>query len=88
MRGPVRLGGHPREHNGAYPLRHVTDRAAQLAQPRVGRLAISGDVVDDQARLAARLDLVQPEAARVPEAGQQRAVLGDFGPRDADRLAV
>ena len=51
-------------------LGRVADRAAELAQARVGRLEISGHVLDDEARVAACLDLVESEAARVVEAGQ------------------
>src|SRR5829696_2340670 len=88
VRAPVGLGGHPREDDRADALCRLADRGAELAQARVGRLEISGHVLDDEARVAARLDLVEPEAARVLEPRQQRAVLGDVGPGDADRLAV
>ncbi len=47
-----------------------------------------GDLLDDQARVAARVNLIEPEAARVLQTGQQRAVLRHVGPRDPDHLAV
>jgi hypothetical protein len=88
VRTPVRLGRHPREHDRADALGRLADRSAERAQPRVGRLATSGHLLDDQARVAARLDPVQSEAARMLEAGQQCAVLGHVRPGDTDRLAV
>ena len=93
VRPAVGLGRHPRENDGADALRRLADRVAKVAQPRVGRLAASGDLIDDQARVAARVDPVQSEAARVREACQQRAVLGDVrarrrrSPRRARRAA-
>lgn len=79
---------HPGERDRADALCRFANCAAQLAQPRVGRLAASRDLLDDQSRIAARVDPVQSEAARVLETGQQCAVLGDVRPRDTDRFAV
>jgi hypothetical protein len=49
---------------------------------------MSGDLLDDQPRVAARVNLIEPEAARVLQTGQQRAVLRHAGARDPDHLAV
>ena len=80
MRTRVCLCGHPCEHDGADALGRLTDRAAQLAQPRVGWLASSGDVLDHQARVAARVDPVESEGARVLEAGEQSRYSATFAP--------
>jgi hypothetical protein len=74
VRAAVRLGGNPREHDRADALGHLADGAAEVAQPRVGGLTASGELLDDQLRVAARVDPVQTKAARVLEAGQRRAV--------------
>src|SRR5215217_6893830 len=81
VRPTVRLGGHPREHDRTDALRRLTDLDAQLAQARVGRLTIAGDLRDDQARVAACVDPVQSQAARVREARQHR----EAGPRRVRR---
>jgi hypothetical protein len=76
------------EHDRPDALRRLADLDAQLAQPRVGRLAIAADLRDDQARVAARVDPVESQAARMREAGQHGAVLGDVRSGHTDRLAV
>ena len=67
MGAGVDLSGNPPEDHAADVLGSLSDRVAQLTQPRVGRVAMSGDLVDDQARITTRLNLIEPETARLFE---------------------
>jgi hypothetical protein len=74
---------------------HVADLAGdprrlhgQLAQRLVLHLVLPPHLLHEELRVGDDLELRQAELARLLEAGDERAVLGDVVRLDADRLAV